>query len=116
MAERTPLHTVLDVGEDDQDGRRLPPSVEGTAYHVVAEAITNAVKHANATELQIAVHRGAEMLHIEVRDDGFGGAEPTGGAGLRGIADRVEALGGRLRIDSPAGHGTRLMVEIPCGS
>lgn len=116
MAERIPLRTVLDVGEDDQEGRRLPPSVEGTAYHVVAEAMTNAVKHSGASELRIALHRHGGVLYLEVADDGTGGAQPGAGAGMRGIADRVDALGGRLRIDSPADHGTRPTVEIPCGS
>lgn len=117
MADRLPIRTVVDLdGADRLDSARLPASVEGTAYHVVAEALTNAVKHAGANELTVAIGQQAGQLRILVADDGVGGAAPAGGAGLRGMADRVNALGGRLVIDSPPGAGTRLLVEMPCGS
>jgi signal transduction histidine kinase len=114
MAERAPLPTVVDVGVDE-DERRLPEAVEGTAFHVVAEALTNAVKHADASALRIGLHRADGVLHLVVCDDGVGGAEAAG-VGLRGIADRVHALGGSLTIASRAGEGTRIEVTIPCGS
>ncbi|GAA3250180.1 hypothetical protein GCM10017691_61870 [Pseudonocardia petroleophila] len=115
VLERAPLRTALDV-TDDGDGSRLPGPVEGTAFFVVSEAVTNAVKHADAERLRVGLHRRAGVLHVDVDDDGNGGAAPGGGAGLRGIADRVDALGGRLHLDSPSGGGTRLHVEIPCAS
>jgi signal transduction histidine kinase len=88
--------------------------VEGTAYFVVAEAIANALKHAGADELAVRLALVDGCLHIEVRDDGSGGASPLAGTGLRGLADRVDTLGGRFRIHSPAGAGTRIIAELPC--
>jgi signal transduction histidine kinase len=98
----------------DLDGR-LPPVVEATAYFVAAEALTNACKHADASEvtLSASVHNG--WLQVSVADDGIGGADPERGSGLRGLLDRVAALGGRLRIDGGGGGGTRVTAEIPCG-
>jgi signal transduction histidine kinase len=115
MLGRTPLRTSLAV-TDDADGARLPPSVEGTAFHVVAEAITNTVKHAGAAGLEVGLHRADGVLRVSVHDDGCGGAAPAGGTGLRGLRDRVEALGGRLTVHSPDERGTTLVAEIPCGS
>ncbi|WP_433800160.1 sensor histidine kinase [Actinomycetospora sp. CA-084318] len=115
MLGRTPLRTSLAVS-DDADGARLPPSVEGTAFHVVAEAITNTVKHAGAAGLEVGLHRADGVLRVSVHDDGSGGAAPAGGTGLRGLRDRVEALGGRLTVESPDERGTTLVAEIPCGS
>ncbi|MCD2190148.1 sensor histidine kinase [Actinomycetospora soli] len=115
MLARTPLRATLDA-TDDADGARLPPSVEGTTFHLVAEAITNAVKHAGASTLEVGLHRAAGTLRVVVADDGCGGAVATGGTGLRGLRDRVEALGGRFRVDSPDGRGTTLSAELPCGS
>lgn len=114
ILSRVPLRTGLEVHDDD--AARLPPSVEGTAYHVVAEAVTNAVKHAAARELRVVVRREAGVLHLEVRDDGVGGARSAAGSGLRGLTDRVDALGGRLRVQGAAAGGTRVLVELPCGS
>ncbi|NYD37290.1 ATP-binding protein [Actinomycetospora corticicola] len=113
MLARTPLRTSLERS-DDADGARLPPSVEGTGFHVVAEAITNTVKYAGATSLEVRLHRRAGLLQLSVRDDGCGGAVAAGGTGLRGLRDRVEALGGRFTVTSPEGQGTTLAVELPC--
>jgi signal transduction histidine kinase len=92
---------------------RLPERVEAAAYYVVAEALTNASRHARATAVRVEVRCVDGRLWIEVRDDGVGGADVRSGSGLRGLADRVEALGGRLAIDSPPGAGTILTGAIP---
>lgn len=94
----------------------LPDSVVATAYYVAAEALTNAAKHASASVVQVTAGREDGMLVLTVRDDGIGGAAPGAGTGLRGLADRVAALGGGLRLDSPAGAGTTLTVRLPCAS
>jgi signal transduction histidine kinase len=97
----------------DVTGSRLAPEVEASAYFVVVEALTNVVKHAHATRVGVtAVVEDHRTLRIEVRDDGTGGADPTG-SGLTGISDRVAALGGTLRIDSPPGGGTVLAAMLP---
>ncbi|GAB3197672.1 hypothetical protein GCM10027261_23490 [Geodermatophilus arenarius] len=113
LVDRVPLPTRLAVAEVDG---RLPATVERTAYFVVAEALTNAVKHAAAATLTVTLEHAPARLVIGVTDDGVGGATQEGGVGLRGLADRVDALGGRFTVDSPAGGGTRLLVELPCGS
>ena len=82
---------------------RLPDPVEAAAYYVVAEALTNVAKYARASEVFVDVGRSNGHARIEVRDDGVGGAQAGGGSGLRGLADRVEALGGWLEVDSPVG-------------
>ena len=87
--------------------------VEVTAYYVVAEALTNVAKHAGASVVQVEVVAEDGLLRLGVRDDGVGGADPARGSGLVGLKDRVEATGGTLRVDSRAGHGTRLLVELP---
>jgi signal transduction histidine kinase len=96
--------------------RRLPQAVEAAAYYVVAEALTNVAKYSSATAVSVAVDSRNGRALVEVRDDGVGGADPARGSGLRGLADRVEALGGNLAVESPPGQGTRLRAEIPCGS
>ena len=93
---------------------RLAERIEVTAYYVVSELLTNAVKHARASVVRITVEQPDKTLHLSVRDDGAGGARPDGGSGLRGLADRVASAGGLLRIDSPPGAGTRLEADIPC--
>ena len=93
--------------------KRLEPAVEAAVYYLCAEALTNVAKYAQASQAGIAVQRQAEIVVVEVWDDGIGGADPAGGSGLRGLADRVEALQGRLRVESPQGEGTRLLAEIP---
>jgi signal transduction histidine kinase len=87
--------------------------VQVAAYYVVSEAITNTAKHAHAEKVTATAHVQNAHLHITVEDDGVGGADPHKGSGLVGLVDRVEALGGRLHVTSPAGHGTSLHVELP---
>jgi PAS domain S-box-containing protein len=91
---------------------RLPEPVEAAAYYVVAEALANVQKHAGATRVVVHASTDEHRLVVEVADDGIGGADDAG-SGLRGLTDRVEALGGRLSLDSPPGGGTRLLAEIP---
>lgn len=111
-ASRTPLPVrVISV----PDGR-LPPEIEVAAYFVACEALANAVKHAEATGVTISADRMDGTLVVEVVDDGRGGAEIGAGSGLRGLADRVEAYGGRLEVRSPPGGGTRVRAELPCAS
>jgi len=112
LVDRVPIPTDLDV---DAAADRLPPAVESTAYFVVAESLANAVKHARASALAVRLGRVDGLLRIEVRDDGVGGAR-IGGRGLRGMADRVDALGGQLSVDSPLDQGTRIVADVPCGS
>jgi signal transduction histidine kinase len=102
----------LSVPSDD----RLPEPVEAAAYYVVAEALANVAKYAAADAVSVRVERRNGSAVIEVADDGVGGADPTRGSGLRGLGDRVEALGGTLAVESPPGLGTRLRAEIPCVS
>jgi signal transduction histidine kinase len=95
---------------------RLPVAVEAAAYFIASEALANVAKHAGATAVGIAMHRINDTLVVDISDDGVGGAEAAAGTGLIGLRDRVEALGGRIRVDSPSGGGTRLHAEIPCGA
>jgi signal transduction histidine kinase len=108
LADRTPLRVTVVAPPD-----RMPPEVESAGYFVVCEALANVAKHAGAEAVAITVTLRDDELSIEVVDDGVGGADVRDGTGLRGLADRVEALGGRLRVESPAGVGTRLMAELP---
>jgi signal transduction histidine kinase len=110
LAARSPLPVRLTV---DLDGR-LPEREEVAAYYVVAESLTNTAKYAHASSAVVEVRHADGRFVVEVGDDGIGGADTRGGSGLRGLADRVEALGGRLRVWSPAGAGTRVEAEIPC--
>jgi signal transduction histidine kinase len=96
--------------------RRLSPAVEATAYFVISEALTNIAKYASATAATVSASCPGPSLRVEIADDGIGGADPSGGSGLRGLADRVSALGGSLTINSPAGMGTRVVAEIPISS
>jgi signal transduction histidine kinase len=113
LVDRTPLPVRLRTSGIDEG---LGPVVERTAYFVVAEALTNALKHARAAHLEVCVSRSDGRLTIEVADDGCGGADLKGGSGLRGLADRVDVLGGRLRVETRSGAGTRLTAELPCAS
>jgi signal transduction histidine kinase len=98
---------------DVRDVGRLPEPIEIAAYYVVSEALTNAAKHAHATVIDIDVIVNDDVLRIRVRDDSRGGARLDGGTGLLGLRDRVETLGGRLRIQSLAGAGTSVEAELP---
>ena len=93
---------------------RLPQQVEAAAYFVTSEALANAAKHSHATEVRIRARLERGVLLVELADDGIGGAGTGSGTGLRGLADRVEALGGRLTLSSPPGRGTTIRAEIPC--
>jgi signal transduction histidine kinase len=95
---------------------RLPEPVELAAYFVASEALANVAKYAQASAVSMRVWRNGETASIEISDNGVGGADDTGGSGLRGLADRVEALEGHLRVSSPAGAGTVVTAELPCGS
>jgi PAS domain S-box-containing protein len=110
LARRSAVPVELDVRTGD---RRLPEPVEVAAYYVVSEALANAAKHAHASVARVDVDADASTLGLVIRDDGVGGAGFTGGSGLVGLSDRVEALGGKLVIASPAGTGTVLYVTIP---
>jgi signal transduction histidine kinase len=109
LAARTPLPVEIDVFVG-----RLPAAVEATAYFVVAEALTNVVKHACATRARVAARIDAGALLVDVADDGIGGARPDG-SGLVGLADRLAAVEGRLHLESAANCGTLVAVAIPLG-
>lgn len=91
-------------------------AVEAAAYFVVAEALANVTKHADASKIEITLGGPAGLLSIDIRDDGRGGAVETGGSGLAGIRRRAEAFDGTLTLTSPPGGPTELRVELPCGS
>ncbi|MGZ6671711.1 MAG: sensor histidine kinase [Solirubrobacteraceae bacterium] len=110
LAERAPLPVSL----DQMPAERLPAPVEAAAYFVVAEALTNVVKYAGASTAAVRIRRNGSYAVVEVRDDGIGGADPTIGTGLRGLADRLAALDGRLEVHSPPGEGTTVRAEVPC--
>jgi signal transduction histidine kinase len=110
LVARSSVPVVLDA---ERGERRLPPAVETAAYFVVSEALANVVKYAQASEARVAVERVNGLVTIDVVDDGVGGADPTVGSGLSGLADRLAALDGTLEVDSPVGGGTRLHAEIP---
>ncbi len=110
IAGRSRIPVGVDVKLED----RQPDEVEGTAYFVVVEALTNVAKHSEATEANVAIRRDWGWLRITVADNGKGGADPSKGTGLRGLSDRITALDGRMVVQSPPGVGTTLMVEIPC--
>jgi signal transduction histidine kinase len=97
-------------------GGKLPEAVELAAYFVTSEALANTAKYARATTAAVRVSRENGHVMVEISDDGVGGADPSRGSGLRGLRDRVEALDGRLRVDSPFGEGTTVTAELPCGS
>jgi signal transduction histidine kinase len=110
LASRAPVPVELAELPDE----RLPEAVELAAYFVVAEGLTNVAKYANATHATVGVARANGRLVVEVADDGVGGADPDNGTGLRGLADRIAVLEGRLEIDSERGRGTTLRAQIPC--
>ena len=112
LAERS----TVDVDVKTELDGRLPPAVEATAYFVAAEALTNTAKHASAQHATVHAWQTDDQLRLEIVDDGAGGADIDGGTGLRGLEDRVAALGGSLRITSRPGAGTTIAVELPCES
>ena len=112
LACRSVVPVQLDV---DVPGR-LPDRVEVAAYYVVAEALTNTARHANAAEVKVTAKAADGHLELMIQDDGAGGAEPANGSGLIGLVDRVEAVGGHLSVNSPAGVGTSLTATIPCAA
>jgi PAS domain S-box-containing protein len=111
LGRRSPVRVKLDMGFE----QRLPDHVEVAAYYTVSEALTNASKHANATRVWVSLRVDHDMLRLSIRDDGVGGADSNRGSGLTGLRDRIEALGGQLKIESPSGSGTLIEVEIPTG-
>jgi signal transduction histidine kinase len=109
LARRSPLPVRVRMRADG----RLPGPCEITAYYVATEAFTNAAKHANAPAVDILIEEADSMLTVQVSDDGAGGADATRGSGLTGLRDRVEAVGGSMTLDSPAGAGTVLTALLP---
>jgi signal transduction histidine kinase len=110
LAERTPIPVEIDVPE-----RRFEPSIEATAYFVVAEALTNVVRYAAATLAHVRASVSAEQLIVEIRDDGQGGADAARGSGLHGLEDRLASVGGTLAVRSEPGEGTTLIATMPAG-
>jgi PAS domain S-box-containing protein len=109
LADRAPVPVeITDIPDE-----RLPEPVEAAAYYLIAEALTNVAKYASASKVRVGVALTDANVVVEVSDDGVGGADPGGGSGLRGLADRVEALGGSFEVVSAAGSGTSLRAEIP---
>jgi signal transduction histidine kinase len=109
LASRAPLPVAV----ENEIEERLPEAVEAAVYYVVSESLTNVVKHAAASNVTVRTACAGGVAELEVADDGIGGASPNGGTGIRGLADRVEALGGSLRIESASGRGTRVSATIP---
>ena len=110
LCDRSPLPATLEVSVPG----RLAPEVEVAAYFVTSEAVANAAKHSHALAVRISACEHEHVLIVEVADDGIGGASLDGGSGLRGLADRVERVGGVLAVSSSPGAGTTVRAEIPC--
>ena len=108
LVERAPVPIELSTPAE-----RLPAPIEAAAYFVCAEAVTNVAKYANASRVRCEVSRSAGSVRVAVADDGVGGADPGSGSGLRGLADRIDALGGTFTVTSPAGRGTVISAELP---
>ncbi|HEY9498445.1 MAG TPA: GAF domain-containing protein [Terrimesophilobacter sp.] len=109
LARKSPIRVELDVDIET----RPPEAVEIATYYVVSEALANSAKHAQASRIAVLVSASGDVLRATIVDDGIGGAEAGAGSGLIGLTDRVEALGGRLALDSRAGCGTRISIELP---
>ena len=109
LAARAPVPVTISAPLHE----RLPPPVEAAAYFVVMEALTNVAKYASASAAEVSIHRTDGQIVVDVADDGIGGADPTAGSGLAGLADRVAALGGHLEVESPPGGGTVVRAEMP---
>ena len=110
LAPRTPVPLTVDVAAD-----RLPGEVERTAYYLACEAITNAVKHADASRIEVSAQVVGDRLILTVHDNGRGGADASRGSGIAGLYDRAAAMGGSVHVDSPSGAGTTVVAEVPCG-
>jgi signal transduction histidine kinase len=110
LADRSPVPVTVETDLPE----RLPPHEEGTAYFVAAEALSNIAKHSDARRGRISVRLRGDTLTMEIEDDGKGGANPSLGSGLTGLADRVAVIDGRMLLSSPAGGPTVLRVEFPC--
>ncbi|MGW5154178.1 sensor histidine kinase [Nonomuraea wenchangensis] len=110
VAARAPFPVKLRVDIE----RRVTPTIEAVAFFIVSEALTNIAKHAAATRAEVSVRRERDRLHVLVHDDGCGGARMDGGTGLRGLAQRVDAVDGSLRLSSPLGGPTTIEVDLPC--
>jgi signal transduction histidine kinase len=110
LAGRSPITVEVAV-----PASRFPPAVEAAAYFVCAESLTNVAKHAAASQVHLSITQEDGRLRVAIADDGIGGADPARSSGLRGLADRVETLGGSFAVESPPGGGTRVMAELPCG-
>jgi signal transduction histidine kinase len=111
LARRSAIPVELDITADT----RLPEPIEVAAYYVASEALANATKHAQASRVEVFLATRNGRLLLSVRDDGVGGADTARGSGLVGLSDRVQALGGTVSVHSPAGAGTRLLVDLPVG-
>jgi signal transduction histidine kinase len=109
LARRCPVPVLLDL----QLPEAVDDSVEVAAYYVIAETVTNTTKHAEASRIDVTVELRDGRLRVCVRDDGVGGADPACGSGLVGLKDRIEAMGGTMTLDSPAGGGTMLIADLP---
>ncbi|MBS1699692.1 MAG: ATPase, partial [Actinobacteria bacterium] len=112
LVDRLAIPATLETDIDDAE---ISSTTAHTAYFIIAEALTNTVKHSKATWVRVTMHADGGRLRISVRDNGIGGASVDRGAGLHGLLDRVDALGGSLRLRSERGHGTELGVDLPCG-
>jgi PAS domain S-box-containing protein len=110
LAHRCPVEVDLDVPDDP-----LPESIETALYYVAAESLANVAKYAGATQAAVSLAIGADLAVLQVRDDGVGGADRASGSGFAGLADRMEALGGTLEVDSPPGAGTTVTATAPLG-
>jgi signal transduction histidine kinase len=109
LARRSAIPVELDI----RACRRLPERVEVAAYYVVSEALTNSTKHARASMVRVELEAREQTVRLAIHDDGIGGADPAKGSGLVGLSDRIAALAGTLEVNSPAGGGTSLVIEIP---
>jgi signal transduction histidine kinase len=109
LARRAPIPVEL----DNRNDIRPADPIEVAAYYVVSEALTNTTKHAHASHADVTVEHRDGLLHLSIRDDGIGGADPAAGSGLIGLRDRVQALGGTIEVSSRPGDGTAILVELP---
>jgi signal transduction histidine kinase len=109
LARRSTIPVELDVTTD----ARLSEPIEVAAYYVASEALANATKHAQASRIEVSLAARGRSLVLSIRDDGVGGADPARGSGIAGLTDRVQALGGLIRVNSPPGEGTYITAELP---